>query len=388
MDFDMVFEGGGAKGMVFVGALKALEEGGHGSGRLIGTSAGAITATLIAAGYGAAEMETVLGERDARGEPVFAGFMDSPTAADFSERDVADSLTMKLLRKIDIPIVPALAEERADRLIIRRLLELEAYPVLFSFIERGGFYAGNAFLDWLRDKLGARDARYPEMTLVEFHDATGRDLSLVATDASERSMLVLNHRTAPHCPIVWAVRMSMSIPFAWQEVRWQADWNPYRQLDATGSQVARSAELTDHVIVDGGVLSNFAIDKLISAEPSVRAVMGDVPPRREQVLGLLIDEGIQVPGAPPSPDSGEDDDAGLRGDVARLRTVARVSRLLDTMMGASDLQRIKANADLVCRLPARGYGTLEFDMSEPRKQALIAAGHAAMREHLAARAGG
>ena len=51
MKFDMVFEGGGAKGMAFVGALRTLEDNKHTSGRLVGTSAGAISATLIAAGY-------------------------------------------------------------------------------------------------------------------------------------------------------------------------------------------------------------------------------------------------------------------------------------------------------------------------------------------------
>ncbi len=47
MDFDLVFEGGGAKGMVFVGAMQEFEARGHKCGRLLGTSAGAITATLL-----------------------------------------------------------------------------------------------------------------------------------------------------------------------------------------------------------------------------------------------------------------------------------------------------------------------------------------------------
>ena len=50
MKYDLVFEGGGAKGMVFVGALHVFEAQGHTYGRLLGTSAGAITATLLAAG--------------------------------------------------------------------------------------------------------------------------------------------------------------------------------------------------------------------------------------------------------------------------------------------------------------------------------------------------
>ena len=48
---DLVFEGGGAKGMVFVGALEELfRDGTRRAGRLLGTSAGAITAVTLAAG--------------------------------------------------------------------------------------------------------------------------------------------------------------------------------------------------------------------------------------------------------------------------------------------------------------------------------------------------
>jgi hypothetical protein len=38
-------------------------------------------------------------------------------------------------------------------------------------------------------------------------------------------MLVLNHRTAD-IAAVWAVRMSMGCPFAWQEVIWKPLGDP------------------------------------------------------------------------------------------------------------------------------------------------------------------
>ena len=38
--FDIVFEGGGAKGVAFVGALEVLRRHGHRTARLVGTSAG------------------------------------------------------------------------------------------------------------------------------------------------------------------------------------------------------------------------------------------------------------------------------------------------------------------------------------------------------------
>jgi predicted acylesterase/phospholipase RssA len=62
MKYDLVFEGGGAKGMVFVGACAEFFRRGHEFDRLLGTSAGAITAALLAAGYPPDEMLAALTE--------------------------------------------------------------------------------------------------------------------------------------------------------------------------------------------------------------------------------------------------------------------------------------------------------------------------------------
>lgn len=382
--FDMVFEGGGAKGMVFVGALRALAARGHTPGRLIGTSAGAITATLLAVGYTAAEMERELSRRE-DGNPVFATFMDAPTFKNL-EQDIENSVTMKLLTKIDLPGAFDAAEKAVAQKILNLLLEhTAAYRTIFSFVEQGGLYAGDAFLHWFRDRLNAKGAGFAELRLAQLHEETRRDLSLVVTDTTSHEMRVLNHRTAPNCPVAWAVRMSMSIPFAWQEVRWRQEWGTYQLFKEDGVTLEDSKDLTGHAIVDGGVLSNFPINLLTSNESTVSAFMGDTVADRNKVLGLLIDETRKVEGAPPPPTEDTNDDEGLKGDLKKLRTVARIRRLLDTMLDAHDKQTIAANADLICRLPAKTYGTMEFDMSDERKAALIKAGEKAMAEHLARR---
>jgi predicted acylesterase/phospholipase RssA len=79
-DYDLVFEGGGAKGSSFVGALQALTAAGHNHRRLVGTSAGAITATLLAAGYTPKEMLEAANEHLPNGKPRFSSFMDPPNA--------------------------------------------------------------------------------------------------------------------------------------------------------------------------------------------------------------------------------------------------------------------------------------------------------------------
>ena len=59
---DLVCEGGGVKGIGLAGAFSALEEHGYKPQNVAGTSAGAITAALIAAGYSAAEVKEIIFE--------------------------------------------------------------------------------------------------------------------------------------------------------------------------------------------------------------------------------------------------------------------------------------------------------------------------------------
>jgi NTE family protein len=57
---DLVFEGGGVKGIGLAGAFAALEQNGFTHKSVAGTSAGAITAALVAAGYSSAELDKII----------------------------------------------------------------------------------------------------------------------------------------------------------------------------------------------------------------------------------------------------------------------------------------------------------------------------------------
>ena len=351
--FDVVFEGGGAKGSAFVGALTALESAHHITRRLIGTSAGAITATLRAAGYSPAEMLAAVNEK-VNGKPRFAGFMDRPSGADFSAAQKANSSTMVALREVHIPLM-------ADEAVLNLLLASPIFPQLFSFVECGGFFAGDNFVAWLTEKLAAKGMVATD-TLATFFAKTQSDLSVVTSDTSDMEMLVLNHRTAPDVPIAWAVRMSMSIPFVWREVVWQDAWGTYQGRRKTGN-----------IFVDGGVLSNFPIRLIAEPAPDI---MGDTDPNGALNLGLLLDETLAIPGTnpvlPPEP-------------LEQLRVVQRISRLMDTMMGAQDNDEIRQRASEICRLPVKGYGTTEFNMADARLKALVDGGASAVQAHLQAR---
>jgi predicted acylesterase/phospholipase RssA len=385
--YDMVFEGGGAKGSAFVGALRALRERGHAHRRLIGTSAGAITATLLAAGYEPDRMLAAVNEKlidpegnvitDGGGNPVplFSSFMDVPKSADFDQAMRDASVTGEIFRRIHMPFLPN--SVWADRHVLNAMLDDAHYRQLFAFVECGGLFAGDNFLNWLRkklDEIGQQTGSGVTSgdTFEQFFAKTRADLSLVATDTTDNEMLILNHRTAPNLPVAWGVRMSMSIPFVWREVPWLREWGAYRGDDK------QMEPGKGNVIVDGGVLSNFPL-RFIVDEPAgdaeVREVMGDTPAGEAGNLGLLIDEALPVPGS----SGGGAENSHLAG---KLRTAQRVMRIMDTMMQANDKGYIADHARFVCRLPAQGYGTTEFGMSEARLTALVQAGYDAMIAHL------
>jgi len=352
--FDVVFEGGGAKGSAFVGALEVLKQQGHTIRRLVGTSAGAITATLIAAGYTPEELLAAVNEKQSNGKPRFAAFMDHPAKTDFTQQQKDNSSTMKALEEVRFPI--------GREAVVNLLLESGLYAQLFSFSECGGFFAGVNFRTWLSEKLAAKGIETTD-TLASAFQKTGVDLSVVASDTHEVEMLVLNHRTAPDCPIAWAVRMSMSIPFIWQEVVWQEEWGQYCGRPKAGS-----------TIVDGGVLSNFPIRLVDERIPDI---MGDTDPAAALNLGLLLDESLAAPNTAAT--------AAPPFSLEQLRTVQRVSRLMDTMMGAPDNAEMRRHEAEICRLPVKGYGTTEFNMSDQRLALLLEGGRQAMKTHLAAR---
>ena len=368
---DLVFEGGGAKGMVFVGALEELlDNRGHTPGRLLGTSSGAIMSTLLAAGYTVAEMQAALDEKvDDRS--VFETFMAAPQL--FGAETVSASALRTYLRQANLPIVGGRIEEAIDDAIVNLVLRFPLFRHLFSLVERGGWYSADPFVEWMKERLGSGEVNgqpraFSDMTMQEYHSATNVELSLVTSDTSGKRMLILNHRTAPDLPVVWAARMSMSIPLLWQEVVWREEWGTYRPNTDTSEDISGS------VLVDGGLLSNFPISLFMSNREDVLAVIGRSD--TENVLGLLIDEALPVADMPPRPD------AGSQSALSQLRSFQRLGRLVDTATGAHDNMAIRLFRDHVVRLPARTVGTTEFDISDARKVALIAAGRAAMAQFL------
>jgi NTE family protein len=358
MQYDLVFKGGGAKGNAFAGALEVFSKAGHTWRRLVGTSAGAITATLVGAGYKHDELLDACSEKlPGTDDPVFTTFMDTPEASDFTAEICQQSDTMRLLNLARLGNGAILGKLKGE--MLEGLLKIDLYRELFSFNECGGFYAGNAFLKWFRSKLEGKGLA-ADVTWKDFAAQTGADVTVVTSDVTEKEELVLNARTAPDTPVALSVRMSMSIPFVWREMVWDAAWGQYRGRDKAG-----------HILVDGGVLSNFPLQLITATDDETKAMMGDVDAAGAAPLGLYLDATVPVAGA-------------AKSDTRRprLRVADRVTRLMDTMTDSRDQAVMSAHSASVCRIPCGGYGTTEFRMSADRQALLIESGRAAMKAYL------
>ena len=362
--FDVVFRGGGIKGIAFVGALARLVADGHTTRRLIGTSAGAIFSTAWAAGYTPAEMKRRVTERR-DGKLVFASFMED------SHRPAPIS-----------PILWKPLDASADALVKRGVKLLGKKPdraegwggKILAVTLDGAVADDMAFRIWMADLLKAKDVD-PRTSLKDFYTrlnkARPQQLTLIAADITGQQVLILNERTAPDLPILEAVRMSMSIPFVWKEVTWRPQWGNYRGLD-----------ITDHQAVDGGLLSNFPMRYIL--DPYFEKESCEIGPApgggKAAPVGLLLD------GTKPAPDlpEGRESDNLLDGVPA----VRLASRILDTLLDAWDKDALRQHIPegktdhYVCRIGTKGIGALDFDMTDDRVAAVINSGHCAMAEFL------
>lgn len=171
MLIDGVFSGGGLKGFALVGAFQVLEDKGYRFSRVAGTSAGAILASFIAAGYTAKEIEEMLDEQD------FQLLLDP--------------------RKTIIPL-----------------------PLMkwFLLYWRLGLYQGKALENWFLEKLAAKN-------VYTFSDLPPGKLKLVASDLTNGKMIVLPDDlegygvSSETFPVARALRMSCGIPFFFEPVQ-------------------------------------------------------------------------------------------------------------------------------------------------------------------------
>ncbi len=383
MRFDLVFEGSGTKSFAFIGAMEAFFEAGHTIGRLLGTSSGAITAVLLAAGFTPQEslaIQSVPGDEELS---VFASLFQLPAPPD--SRALKETDLYRLLSWLDIPYLPGFAEPHFVGWLLRQARDKPFMRILINYMERGGAYPTDQFRDWLRNALNSGDdrgqpRRYGDMTLSQFFQASGRELTMIAADIDAFQMLALNHRTAPELPLVEAALMSISLPVVLEDVIWQPEWGRYC-----------GQALGGHEIVDGGSVSSFPIELFVSDAPYVRELMG----RRSAsgVIGFLVDEEQPVPGLDACRQRSHSGGGHLVDSpvavmqvveqLRSLRSARRLEKIMSTSAKAHDKFVMSAFDSLIVHLPALGYDAFEPRMSLCRRNALMQAAREATTAWLA-----
>ncbi len=368
MHYDIILHGTGATFPAFAGALQEFAARGHSVRRLVGISGGAVVAGLMAAGYNADTLRDVMREKLPDGTPRFSSFIDLPEG--FDHTYIHNSLMHTIFQDQDVPLVVQLSEENRTDSTSEQLLKLDEYRITAALMRSGGLCSGSTVLEWVKEKLSASSRCPGDATFAEFHRCSTLDLSLIISDTTTQEMLVLNHRTAPRCPVAWAVRMSMGIPFFWEEVRWQPSWGTYRGRDIAG-----------HAIVDGSVLESFSADVLSSPDGESGALMGHADPDEAALLLLVIDETLPVADSEMAEElSGNSDGSGAI-PVRRQKIIRHIKQLANTFSTLEKKYAGYGAEQVICRLPAQGYGAAEFDMSDSRVLALIAAGRNAMKNY-------
>ncbi|MCG6916214.1 MAG: patatin-like phospholipase family protein [Deltaproteobacteria bacterium] len=198
---DAVFEGGGVKGIGLVGAVSEIENAGYTFENLAGTSAGAIVSSLLAVDYKAAEIKNEL---------------ERLNYNDFKDEGLLEKLGF--------------------------------FGKSLSLGFEYGIYEGEFFESWLEGLLVAKGkTTFGQIKTKYKEDKYKYRFQAIAADIIDRRLLVLPNDLKlfgikpDDFSISRAVRMSMSIPFFFE---------PVELRDTSGRK---------HLIVDGGLLSNYPI---------------------------------------------------------------------------------------------------------------------------------
>ena len=171
---NLVFEGGGVKGIAYVGALQVLNDKGilQNIERVAGTSAGAMVAVLLGLGYSAEELGNILDKLN------FQNFLDS------------------------------------DWGMVRNTTRL---------LSDYGWYKGDFFRnlmgDYIKAKTGDSELTFKDVEKMRKDGKPFRDITLIGTDLSTGYSKVFNASLTPDVKVAEAARISMSIPLFFAAIK-------------------------------------------------------------------------------------------------------------------------------------------------------------------------
>ncbi len=237
---NLVFEGGGIRGIAYAGALKSLEEKGVLAGveRVAGTSAGSIIGLMVSVGYTAAEVDSI---------------MTSLRIEQFN--DGKGGLIGKYTR-------------------VKRFY---------------GIHKGDVFERWLEklviNKTGIPDCSFTQLDSLRQRDSKYKSFYCVGTNLTHQQAQTFCSRTTPRLSLKVAVRISCAIPLFYEPVL----------LDSLGMVVQHPVKERHYqVYVDGGILANYPINIFDSCRSGGDPLFCEDVVHNYQTLGLKLDRNEQV----------------------------------------------------------------------------------------------
>lgn len=162
---NLVFNGGGIRGICFIGALDCLENEGlnlKNVKRLAGTSVGALISFCYACGYSSKEL--------------------------------------------------------LDEILNKNFKELTASSI-FNLLNHKGLDKGEKIMSWL-EYMAEKKGISPKITFEETEKLLGKKLYIVASNLNSYHSDVFSFEKTPKFSVLQAIRMSISVPFIFTPIKW------------------------------------------------------------------------------------------------------------------------------------------------------------------------
>lgn len=230
---NLVFEGGGVRGIAYAGVIKQLEDANilQNIKNVGGTSAGAITALMVSLGYSSQEIYKIIPETK------FEKFNDG------------------------------------EYIFVGGIARLN---------KNYGWYKGGEFNKWL-EKIIKNKTNNANITFEEMATKGFKNLYVTATCMNKQKLIVFSAQTYPKMKIKDAVRISMSIPLYFEAVF----------IDSLGQVYNKPQNHKNlDIVVDGGIIGNFPIFMFDSTYTDLQNNKKRIP--NYKTIGVRIDTDQQI----------------------------------------------------------------------------------------------
>jgi len=319
---NLVFEGGGVKGIAYVGALEVLESKGilQNINRVGGTSAGAINALLLGLNYSPTETKNILRKLN------FKNFLDD---------------SWGVLRDTD------------------------------RLVNEFGWYKGDFFRQWIAKRI-KKKTKNPNATFNDVYQQKKsggfRDMYFIGTNLSTGFAEIFSYEHTPRMCIADAVRISMSIP-----------------LFFAAKRGVRDDVYVDGGVLNNYPIKLFDRKKYAEYlripeyyeehNRKLRKQRKNISPYiyNKETLGFRLDSAkeIAVFRDQAEPEHHKIDDF-----------FSYTWRLLITILGSQDSNHLHSDDwQRTIYIDTLGAGTTDFDIGDPKKKALVESGKTNTRKY-------